>query len=402
MQASCQKFAARSWRATWTEIAHGSVPRTCPGCSRSMSSTSYMQAAKSTKKTPPKAQRVIPEYRTPTRKVAPAAPPKAEPKTNPLRHRTIPIIFGSITLFALSGYCTYLIVLHTRAGSGTSAPSSPAEQADISSRYDSIARSFDAKIEWTEKLMGLEKLRKKLAQRAYGDVLEVSIGTGRNLEFYDWDFKGFQGVGKMDEQNKKLKRGKVRSFTAVDRSAEMLEIAHEKFCRLFPGVIGVRWIVQDASKPIPGPPRSADERSGNKDEKYDTVIQTMGLCSVADPAALLRNLGECVKEDSGRILLLEHGRGEWDWLNGILDRGAEEHAKEFGCWWNRELGEIVKGSGLEIVQLTRKHGGTTWMIELRKPGTKQLDLKDKAGDKVADIKSEAQAAVSPSEKKGWW
>ncbi len=169
-----------------------------------------------------------------------------------------------------------------------------------------------------------------------------------------------------------IKKGKVTSFTAVDKSAEMLEIAHDKFSAMFPGILGVRWVVGDASEKdvIPRPPRNANERSGNLDRKYDTVVQTMGLCSVGDPVGLLRNLGECVKEGEGRILLLEHGRGKCDWLNGLLDKSAEGHAKRFGCWWNRDMAAIVKESGLEVVKMEAPkwwHGGTTWWIELKKP-----------------------------------
>lgn len=211
--------------------------------------------------------------------------------------------------------------------------------------------------------MGLTRLRRKMISQARGDVCEVSVGTARNLEYYDFDFgKGNGQVGK----DNKIKRGQVSSFTAVDKSAEMLEVAHEKFGALFPGVLGVRWIIQDASLPLPGPPASANERSGSKGKKYDTIVQTMGLCSTPDPVALLKNLGESVEAD-GKILLLEHGRGYWEWVNGMLDSLAPRHAQAFGCWWNRDIGEIVEKSGLEVVKIQRRNLGTTWWVELRPP-----------------------------------
>jgi methyltransferase OMS1 len=311
---------------------------------------------------------LTPQSRTPTRKPSPSQDrPKARP--NPLKNRTIPIVFGSITLFGLSGYCTYLYITLTRPNP-IPIPVFPAQQ-DVSPCYNTIASTFDASVSSTENLMGITSLRRKLISQAHGDVLEVSIGTGRNLEFYDWNFQGFGGVGKVDNRGY-IKKGKIRSFTAVDKSAEMLEIAHEKFGAMFPGILGVRWVVGDAGEKgvIPGPPKSANERSGSLDGKYDTVVQTMGLCSVGNPVGLLRTLGECVKEEEGKILLLEHGRGKWDWLNGLLDKSAEGHAKEFGCWWNRDMATIVKESGLEVVKMqTPKwwHGGTTWWIELKKP-----------------------------------
>jgi methyltransferase OMS1 len=196
----------------------------------------------------------------------------------------------------------------------------------------------------------------------------------------------------------KIKQGKVKSFTALDKSAEMLEVAHDKFGEMFPGIIGVRWVIGDAEKEIPAPPVNSNERSGNKTgEKYDTVVQTMGLCSVGDPVGLLRKLGDVVKEEQGRILLLEHGRGKWEWLNKVLDRFAEGHAKEFGCWWNRDLGSIVVESGLEVVESRQIwwHGGTTWWIELKKPRT-VLEEKEVPKD-IGGIEE-----LNAPKKNGWW
>ena len=236
--------------------------------------------------------------------------------------------------------------------------------------------------------MGISKRRKDLVGKARGDVLEVSVGTGRNLEGYGFVFSK-KGTGK----------GEVRSFTAIDKSGEMLEIAHEKFSRLFPGIVGVRWVIGDACEEgaIPAPPKSSDERSGNKvGEKYDTVVQTMGLCSVDDPVRLLRCLGGVVKEEEGRILLLEHGRGRWGWLNGILDKFAEAHANEFGCWWNRDLGRIVGESGLEVVEARSWHGGTTCWFELKKPKSEPAGGIARATEEKKVEKPETKT------KKGWW
>lgn len=296
-----------------------------------------------------------------------------KPKENPLRFRSIPIVLGSITLFCASGYMGYIyyLIIQPNPELDPVAGADYSAQEDVSTQYEKIARTFDSSVESTEYGMGINSLRRKLVSEAKGDVLEVSIGTGRNLDFYDWDFKGHGGVGKVDRRGD-IKKGKVRSFTAVDKSGEMLEIAHEKFSKKFPGILGVRWIIADAAEPgkIPGPPKNANERSGNLGGKYDTIVQTFGLCSVNDPIGLLRVLGNCVKEEEGRILLLEHGRGRWGWLNDLLDKSAEKHAKEFGCWWNRDMKDIVNQSGLEVVKIqTPKwwHGGTTWWIELKKP-----------------------------------
>ncbi|EER37221.1 conserved hypothetical protein [Histoplasma capsulatum H143] len=112
---------------------------------------------------------------------------------------------------------------------------------------------------------------------------------------------------------------------------------------------------------------------------FDTVIQTMGLCSLPDPVSYLKHLGTLVEPERGEILLLEHGRSHYRWLNKLLDDLAAAHADRHGCWWNRDIGEIVRQSGLEIVESKRWHMGTTWRFILRRKegagrGEKDLGL----------------------------
>ena len=91
----------------------------------------------------------------------------------------------------------------------------------------------------------------------------------------------------------------------------------------------------------------------------------MGLCSTPQPSVLLAQLGSTVNPVNGQILLLEHGRSHYTWLNWILDKTAPAHADRHGCWWNRDIGKIAEESGLEIVKIKRYHLGTTWWIELK-------------------------------------
>ncbi|KAH6678540.1 S-adenosyl-L-methionine-dependent methyltransferase [Halenospora varia] len=358
---------------------------------RNLFTSTQMQYAKQASKAAKKPQKQLPDYRPSKIKPPPspsATPFRPKPRPNPLRYRTIPMVFGGATLAGISAYCTILYISLNRPLEHE-VPIEAASQADVSKRYDVIANTFDSEVEWTEKIMGIKRLRKKLAKEAHGDVLEISIGTGRNLDFYGFDFKNGKD------------HGRVKSFTAVDKSEEMLEVAHEKFGRLYPGILGVRWVVADASEEgaIPPPPRNPNERSGNKvGEKYDTIVQTMGLCSVDDPVALLKCLGNIVKEEDGRILLLEHGRGRWQWLNNFLDKSAIGHAKDFGCWWNRDMAKIVGESGLEVVKFDTWHGGTTYWIELRKPKFEKSPIKGLDESKTSKPNIQAKNET----RKSWW
>ncbi|OBT45962.1 hypothetical protein VE00_03781 [Pseudogymnoascus sp. WSF 3629] len=354
-------------------------------------STGAPLRAKSTK--PSGAKKVKPLPYSPSRKPLPKQPPPSSsppPPPNPLRHRTLPLLLGSLTAFALAGYSSYIYVTYRRA---TSSPSSTSHTVplDVSERYNDIATEFDGDVEWMEWSMGLLKLRREMAAKARGRVCEVSVGTGRNMGFYE--FGGVMTGKKGDDKGEE--GGKVTSFTAVDKSPQMIAVAREKFSREHPGVKGVQWVVQDASLPLPPPPSTTSSTStspptSSAPQKYDTILQTMGLCSTPHPSALLLNLASHLAP-GGRILLLEHGRGYWGWLNNILDSLAPGHAERFGCWWNREVGgileEVEREGGLRVVEVRRRNWGTTWWVELRR---------------VEDGEKEEKEDEKVKPKSSWW
>lgn len=107
---------------------------------------------------------------------------------------------------------------------------------------------------------------------------------------------------------------------------------------------------------------------GFADESFDTVVDTFGLCSYEDPVAVLKEMARVCKRD-GRLLLLEHGKGSYDWINRIIDGGAQRHADHWGCVWNRDILQLLARAqeevGLEVVSVSRWHFGTTYVIEAR-------------------------------------
>lgn len=265
------------------------------------------------------------------------------------------LTFLGISALTISTYCGYLYASYTREVSKAQTLNVP---RDVSDRYNTTAATFDADVELSEKAMGLGKKRRDLIRQARGHVLEVSCGTGRNLPFYELgERRGLDADGHAAVLG-------CRSVTFVDLSPQMVAITKEKFENLHPAFPAV-FRACDAGKVEP----SDLGRSGVKMQEapayFDTVVQTMGLCSMPDPVATLRHLGSVTEPASGRILLLEHGRSYYDWLNRILDNLAPAHADRHGCWWNRDIGDIVRESGLEIVEEKRWHLGTTWRYVLR-------------------------------------
>ncbi|BDD56845.1 hypothetical protein MPDQ_008204 [Monascus purpureus] len=244
---------------------------------------------------------------------------------------------------------------------------------DVSDRYNDTATVYDSEVDMSERLMRMGKRRKELIKLAHGDVLEISCGTGRNMEYYEFGQR--RGI---DEKGRAKIYG-CRTVTFIDLSPQMVDIARQKFEQLYPNyekngrslAAAVLFRVEDAKDVQPV--GLSSEKNGTAPippsrPYFDTIVQTMGICSMPDPIATLRHLGTITEPQNGRILLLEHGRSYYDWLNRILDNLAPAHADKHGCWWNRDIGEIVRQSGLEVVEEKRWHLGTTWRYVLRVKG----------------------------------
>jgi methyltransferase OMS1 len=229
------------------------------------------------------------------------------------------------------------------------------QKIDLTAVYDQTAQHFDKDVDRMEYWEGIMTLRSRLVKQARGRVLESAAGTGRNSEYYV--------------------QSRIKSLTIVDKSKGMLELAEKKWPAERQGedwTGKVRFLVGDVE----------DERttaqlalqggvgggSGDTAAQFDTVVQTLGFCSTDNPDGLMHSLTSLVKP-GGKILLLEHGRGYFDWLNRMLDRSAHGHAAKHGCWWNRDIGAIVEKSGMETIEISRpwRSLGTNWYIILRRP-----------------------------------
>ncbi|KAF3011299.1 hypothetical protein E8E14_000220 [Neopestalotiopsis sp. 37M] len=271
---------------------------------------------------------------------------------------------------------------------------------------------FDLHLDKSEHRYGITKLRRRLGAEARGHVLEVAMGTGRNLEFYDWGALTAALVSRGERNRDLLEKSgwgrsnmadvrEVDSFTGVDISEDMLDIGLQRLRTVVPhgsDILPVkkpsfaalaqpdddkrpcltlldgklRILKGDAQDELPRLSRKVGPAIQDG-QHYDTVIQTFGLCSVRDPTRLLENMARVVRPGTGRIILLEHGRSWWDLVNGLLDRSASGHFERFGCWWNRDIEAIVEDAqrkmpALEVVDMERPGWfkfGTHFWIELR-------------------------------------
>lgn len=182
------------------------------------------------------------------------------------------------------------------------------------------------------------------------------MGTGRNGVYYDLD--------------------NVKSLAFVDQSGAMVEIARKKWNSLHPAYEHCSFLTQSATDPLPA---SATPEMG-----FTTIMQTMGICSTPAPAATLAHLGGLADPKNGRILLLEHGRSYYEWMNWILDKAAAKYADKHGCWFNRDVGRVLEESGLVIEKVERSQFGTLWLVEARpsvRSGAKLVEGKEKTNEK---------------------
>jgi ubiquinone/menaquinone biosynthesis C-methylase UbiE len=202
----------------------------------------------------------------------------------------------------------------------------PVPKEEIRQKYEKFARWYDL-MDGIPEILGVRRLRHRLLQRASGKVLEIAVGTGRNRRFYPRTCK----------------------ITAVDFSPAMLGVARKRAVRLG---LSIPFLVMDA------------ERLAFPDRCFDTVVSSLTVCTFPDPAAALREMARVCRL-GGRILLLEHGRSDRQWLGHWQDRRADCHAKALGCRWNREPLDLARHAGLKLVTAQRLFFGIVHLIEAR-------------------------------------
>jgi ubiquinone/menaquinone biosynthesis C-methylase UbiE len=177
---------------------------------------------------------------------------------------------------------------------------------------------YEAGLRKTEEA-GLREMRHELLAGARGRVVEVGAGTGLNLEHYP---KGIEGLTLTEPDPHMTKRLRDK-LAALGRSTEI-------------SVIGA------PAEKLPFP-----------DDSIDTVVVTLVLCTVPDPAAALREISRVLKPD-GQLLFLEHVRSRDPALAKWQDR--LERPWRFlgdGCHCNRDTVAAIGTAGFRLGEVER-------------------------------------------------
>ncbi|ETO22877.1 Phosphatidylethanolamine N-methyltransferase [Reticulomyxa filosa] len=198
--------------------------------------------------------------------------------------------------------------------------------------FDQLSEIYDSSLQVDEFFLRMGKNRQFLIRKAKGLVLEIACGTGRNLNYYN--------------------EATVSEVHFIDKSPEMMHrlknkpISHKKIFRSF--TVGD---VNDLKF---------------KDDSFDTVVDTFGLCSFEFPEKALNEMIRVTKP-GGQILLLEHGVGRWRVVRWWQKRHLHQHVYSWGCYFNRDILSFIENrADVSVTDIKRKHFGTTYLIQLTK------------------------------------
>ncbi|PLW69402.1 class I SAM-dependent methyltransferase [Pseudohalioglobus lutimaris] len=164
------------------------------------------------------------------------------------------------------------------------------------------------------------KQREKVVPHARGTVLEIGIGTGLNLPYYQ--------------------ASQVERLIGLDPSEESWVLAGERAAHVD---FDVEFIG------LPGEEIPLDENS------VDTVLVTFSLCTIPDPVAALRGMRRVLRPE-GELLFCEHGlapdSGVVKWqnrINGIWGKIAG------GCHINRDIPALLDAGGFTVTNLEQQY-----------------------------------------------
>ena len=194
--------------------------------------------------------------------------------------------------------------------------------------YDGTAPRYDRQMRFFERVLFGDG-RSWVCSQAQGDVLEIAVGTGRNLRHYP------DGV----------------RLTGIELSPGMLELARREAAEVRP---------------------DADLRVGDAqalefdNESFETVTCTLSLCTIPDDRRAVAEMWRVLRP-GGRLLMLEHVRSPLlavragqRVLEPLFLRLEHDHL-------TREPLDHVRAAGFAVERLERSKLGIVERVAARKP-----------------------------------
>lgn len=194
-----------------------------------------------------------------------------------------------------------------------------------------FGRLYDPAMELPENL-GLRRLREETLRGVHGRVLELGIGTGRNLPLYP---------------------SAVERLFGIDPDEVMLGRAEKRARRLpFPAELLLA---------------SAEELPFD-DGSFDAVVSTLVFCTVPDPPKALGEVRRVLKR-GGEFRLLEHVRMGHKPVAWLQERATPLWKRVAGgCHLDRDILAAVREAGFEVERVERHLDGLVLTVFARNPG----------------------------------
>ena len=162
--------------------------------------------------------------------------------------------------------------------------------------------------------------RKKIVPEASGTILEIGIGSGLNIPYYQ--------------------KSKINKVIGLDPSEQLCKMAKKT---ADDNNFSIDFLVNGAEE-IELPSNS-----------IDTILLTYTLCSIPEPNIALKEIMRVMKSD-GRILFCEHGIAPDEVVQKWQNRINPLWGKLFGgCNINRDIPNILKNGGFKINSLDKMY-----------------------------------------------
>ena len=162
--------------------------------------------------------------------------------------------------------------------------------------------------------------RQKVVPLAKGKVLDIGIGSGLNIPFYNSD--------------------KIDKVIGIDPSHELIDLAKElaNDCKA-----SIELVIGSAES-IPYP-----------DNFFDTVLVTYTMCTIPNVAIANKEMWRVLKDD-GRLIFCEHGLAPDKKISKWQNRIDPFWGKiAGGCHLNRDIQKLITDAGFSFESLDKMY-----------------------------------------------